>query len=105
MFKNIRPNPEAQTIEKEAIPAAHAFKADVLIAVGGGSTMDTAKGVAIVGETDAHVMDFNGWPPSKSLPHKTYPLIAVPSTAGTGSEVCRNAVICDEKRFQTGSYA
>jgi alcohol dehydrogenase class IV len=100
VFKNIRPNPEAITIETEAIPAAHTFKADVLIAVGGGSTMDTAKGIAIVGETDAKVMDFNSWPPSKPLPHKTYPLIAVPSTAGTGSEVCRNAVICDEKGFK-----
>ena len=37
----------------KAIPAAHEFKIDALIAVGGGSTMDTAKGVAIVGETDA----------------------------------------------------
>ena len=59
LFTNIRPNPEAVTIENEAIPAAHDFNVDVLIAVGGGSTMDTAKGVAIVGETDAHVMDFN----------------------------------------------
>jgi alcohol dehydrogenase class IV len=100
VFKNVRPNPEVETIEKEAIPAAHAFQADVLLAVGGGSTMDTAKGVAIVGDTDARVMDFNGWPPGKALPHKTYPLIAVPSTAGTGSEVCRNAVICDEKGFK-----
>lgn len=62
--------------------------------------MDTAKGVAIVGETDHGVMDFMGWPPAKPLPHKTYPIIAVPSTAGTGSEVCRNAVICDQKGFK-----
>ena len=100
LFTNIRPNPEAVTIENEAIPAAHDFNVDVLIAVGGGSTMDTAKGVAIVGETDAHVMDFNSWPPSRPLPHKTYPIIAVPSTAGTGSEVCRNAVICDKNGFK-----
>lgn len=100
LFTNVRPNPEAATIEDEAIPAAHSFGAQVLIAVGGGSTMDTAKGVAIVGDTDAHVMDFNGYPPSKPLPHKTYPVIAVPSTAGTGSEVCRNAVICDRSGFK-----
>jgi alcohol dehydrogenase class IV len=100
LFTNIRPNPEVVTIESEAIPAAHRFQADVLLAVGGGSTMDTAKGVAIVGETDAHVMDFNGWDPGKPLPHKTYPIIAVPTTAGTGSEVCRNAVICDKHGFK-----
>ena len=100
LFTNVRPNPEAVTIETEAVPAAHEFKADVLLAVGGGSTMDTAKGVAIVGDTDAHVMDFCGWPPSKPIPHKTYPIIAVPTTAGTGSEVCRNAVICDKSGFK-----
>lgn len=100
LFTNVRPNPEAVTIEKEAVVMAHDFNTDVLIAVGGGSTMDTAKGVAIVGETDAHVMDFNGWPPEKPLPHKTYPMIAVPTTAGTGSEVCRNAVICDQYGFK-----
>jgi alcohol dehydrogenase class IV len=102
LFTNVRPNPEAVTIEAEAIPAAHKFKTDVLIAVGGGSTMDTAKGVAIVGESDHKVMDFSmgGWPVSKPLPHKTYPMIAVPTTAGTGSEVCRNAVICDKDGFK-----
>ena len=100
VFKEVRPNPEVVTIEKDAIPQAHKFGADVLLAVGGGSTMDTAKGVALVGETDAHVMDFNGWDPSKPLPHKTYPMIAAPTTAGTGSEVCRNAVICDKNGFK-----
>ena len=100
LFTNVRPNPEAATIEAEAIPEAHKFKVDVLIAVGGGSTLDTAKGVALVGESDHKVMDFQGWPVRKPLPHKTYPMIAVPSTAGTGSEVCRNAVICDEKGYK-----
>jgi alcohol dehydrogenase class IV len=95
LFTNVRPNPEAATIEAEAIPAAHKFKVEARIAVGGGSTLDTAKGVSLVGETDHKVMDFIGWPPDKPLPHKTYPMVAVPSTAGTGSEVCRNAVICD----------
>ena len=100
LFTNVKPNPEAVTIEAEAIPAAHKHKADVLIAVGGGSTIDSAKGVALVGESDHGVMDFNGWPPGKPLPHKTYPIIAVPSTAGTGSEVCKNAVICDKNGFK-----
>ena len=100
LFTNIRPNPEAATVEAEAIPAAHKFNADALIAVGGGSTMDTAKGIALVGETDHQVLDFMGWPPAKPLPHKTYPIVAVPSTAGTGSEVCRNAVICDKNGYK-----
>lgn len=100
LFTNIRPNPEALTIEKEALPAFQEFRADVLLAVGGGSTMDTAKGVALIGDSGRRVMDFIGCPPDIALPHKTYPIIAVPSTAGTGSEVCRNAVISNEEGFK-----
>jgi len=100
IFDNVRPNPEAITIDNEAIPAFHDFNADVMIAVGGGSTMDTAKGVAIVGDSGKKVMDFIGILPQVPLKHNTYPMIAVPTTAGTGSDVCRNAVICDEKGFK-----
>lgn len=100
IFDNVRPNPEAATIDGEAVPAFREFRAQVMIAVGGGSTMDTAKGVAIVGDSGKKVMDFIGIPPQVPLKHKTYPMIAVPSTAGTGSDVCRNAVICDENGFK-----
>ncbi len=57
IFNNIRPNPEAVTIDNEAVPMFKKFKGDVLLAIGGGSTMDTAKGVAKVGESDMSVMD------------------------------------------------
>lgn len=100
VFDNVRPNPETVTIDGEAIPAFREFGGDVLIAVGGGSTMDTAKGVALVGDSGKKVMDFIGIPPQVPVSHKTYPIIAVPSTAGTGSDVCRNAVICDENGFK-----
>ena len=100
VFDHVRPNPETITIDGEAIPLYHEFKADVMLAVGGGSTMDTAKGVAIVGDSGKKVMDFIGIPPQVPLKHKTYPIIAVPSTAGTGSDVCRNAVICDEQGYK-----
>lgn len=98
VFTNIRPNPEVVTIEKEAIPACRNFKPDVILAVGGGSTMDTAKGVAIVGDSDSHVLEFtiDKIQHNAKLPQRTYPMIGIPTTAGTGSEVCRNAVICDE---------
>lgn len=100
VFDHVRPNPETITIDGEAIPQFREFKGDVMIAIGGGSTMDTAKGVALVGDSGKKVMDFIGIPPQVPLKHKTYPIIAIPTTAGTGSDVCRNAVICDEKGFK-----
>lgn len=100
IFDHVRPNPETVTIDNEAIPTFRDFRGDVMLAIGGGSTMDTAKGVAIVGDSGKKVMDFIGIHPHRPLPHKTYPIIAVPTTAGTGSDVCRNAVICDENGFK-----
>jgi alcohol dehydrogenase YqhD (iron-dependent ADH family) len=75
------------------------MKADVLLAVGGGSTLDSAKGIAIIGESDKTIYDIAGvmgtYDPYKPLPWKTYPMIAVPTTCGSGSEVIHNAVISE----------
>ncbi len=69
---------------------------DSIIAIGGGSVLDTAKGVNIlVSENSENLMDFTG---AGSLKHKLKPLIAVPTTAGTGSEVTLVAVIADHKK-------
>jgi Alcohol dehydrogenase, class IV len=96
LFTNIEPNPLQETIEKEAIPMYREFKADVMIAVGGGSTMDSAKGVAIVGESNLSIKEASdSVMPDQKMPYKTYPIIAVPTTCGTGSEVIRNAVISE----------
>ena len=98
VFSNVRPNPEAATIDREAIPAALAFKADAIVAVGGGSTLDTAKGVAIVGNSGKGVLDFtiDKLSPNGQLTHDTLPMVAIPTTAGTGSETSKNAVISDD---------
>ncbi|SLM27884.1 putative alcohol dehydrogenase [Desulfamplus magnetovallimortis] len=67
---------------------------DSIIALGGGSVLDTAKGVNIlVSEKSDNILDFKG---SGALKHKLKPLIAVPTTAGTGSEVTMAAVIADK---------
>ncbi len=100
VFDNVRPNPEAETIDSQAIPLANDFKPDVILTVGGGSTIDTAKGIALVGDSGKKVMEFIGISPTEKLLHKTYPMIAVPTTAGTGSDVCRNAVISDENGYK-----
>lgn len=99
VFTDLVPNPEAKTIDEKATPAYQKFNADVMVAVGGGSTMDTCKGVAISGDSGKSCVSpeflIGGWDPHKPYPHKTYPIIAIPTTAGTGSDVCRNAVICN----------
>ncbi len=70
--------------------------ADSIIAVGGGSVMDSAKAVNIlVSEKSDDLMEFAG---SEKLKRKLKPLIAVPTTAGTGSEVTIVAVIADKER-------
>lgn len=99
VFTDLVPNPEAKTIDEKATPAYQEFQADVMVAVGGGSTMDTCKGVAISGDSGKSCVSpeflIGGNDPHKAFPHKTYPMIAIPTTAGTGSDVCRNAVICN----------
>jgi len=97
-FTNIRPNPEAETIDNEGVKLALKFKPDVIVACGGGSTLDTAKGIAIVGDSGKPVLDFiiPKFPPGTKATHNTLPMVAIPTTAGTGSEVCKNAVISDK---------
>lgn len=95
IFTNIAPNPLQVTIESEAIPMYKAFKADVILAIGGGSTMDSAKGVAIVGESDLSIKEAMNVKPDQKMPYKTFPMIAVPTTCGTGSECTANAVITE----------
>jgi Iron-containing alcohol dehydrogenase len=78
---------------------------DAIIAVGGGSVLDTAKGINIlVSEKAEDLMAFTG---SGALKRKLNPLIAVPTTAGTGSEVTIGAVISDpenNRKMLFGSY-
>ena len=69
---------------------------DAIIAVGGGSVMDTAKGVNIlVSENSDDLMQFSG---AGTLTRRLRPLMAIPTTAGTGSEVTLVAVIADHDR-------
>lgn len=74
---------------------ARAFGPDLLIAVGGGSAMDLAKVVAVLLAHNGEVSDYYG---EFAVPGPVLPLIAVPTTAGTGSEVTPVAVVTDEVR-------
>jgi len=100
VFSNIKPDPLVLDIEQVGIPLAREFKPDAVLAVGGGSTLDSAKGIAIVGDSNHTIKELMGdlrkVDPFGPMAHRTYPLIAVPTTFGTGSEVIRNAVVTDE---------
>jgi alcohol dehydrogenase len=71
-------------------------RVDVVVGVGGGSVLDTAKAVSGLLLVDAPVTDFlEGLPGARPWPGPSVPLVAVPTTAGTGSEATRNAVVSD----------
>ena len=96
LFSRIKPNPTIENV----LTGVKAFKdsgADHLIAIGGGSSMDTAKavGIIIANPEYADVRSLEGTAPTK---HPSVPIIAVPTTAGTAAEVTINYVITDTEK-------
>ena len=94
VFSEVKPNPTVSNVN--AGVAAYAQSgADFIIAIGGGSSMDTAKAVGIITNNPefADVVSLEGVAPTKK---KSVPIIALPTTAGTAAEVTINYVITDE---------
>ena len=96
IYSEIKPNPTVTNV-KQGVEAFKQSGADCIVAIGGGSSMDTAKGIGIVANNPefADVVSLEGCAPTK---HKSVPIIALPTTAGTGAEVTINYVIIDEER-------
>ena len=94
VFDGVVPDLPTSAIEK-CVERARAFEPNVLIAVGGGSSMDLAKVTAVLLAHGGDVSDYYG---EFAVPGPVLPLIAVPTTAGTGSEVTPVAVVSDEAR-------
>ena len=96
VYSEIKPNPTIANV-KNGVKAFKAFKADAIIAIGGGSSMDTAKAVGIIVANPkfADVRSLEGVAPTKN-PSK--PIFAVPTTAGTAAEVTINYVITDVEK-------
>ncbi len=80
---------------EEGLKAYKEAQADFLIAVGGGSPMDAAKAVAVLSRNPGRVSDFMG---ANKIPNPGAPLICIPTTAGTGSEVTPFTIITDTAR-------
>lgn len=96
IYSNIKANPTIENVQL----GVEAFKkagADYLIAIGGGSSMDTAKGIGIViaNPDFADIRSLEGVAPTKN---KSVPIFAVPTTAGTAAEVTINYVITDAEK-------
>lgn len=96
IYSNIKPNPTIENVQS-GVAAFKAAEADYIIAIGGGSSMDTAKGVGIViaNPDFADIRSLEGVAPTKN---KSVPIFAVPTTAGTAAEVTINYVITDVEK-------
>ena len=96
LYSDIKPNPTIQNVQN-GVAAYKASGADCIVAIGGGSSMDTAKAVGIIIENPefADVRSLEGVAPTKK---PCTPIIAVPTTAGTAAEVTINYVITDVEK-------
>uniref|UniRef100_UPI0035173696 iron-containing alcohol dehydrogenase n=1 Tax=Pontibacterium sp. TaxID=2036026 RepID=UPI0035173696 len=97
LFCNIQGDPTGQNVE-DGITAYKAGNHDGVIAIGGGSSLDTGKAIALMAGQTRPLWDFedigDNW--TRADPAAIVPTIAIPTTAGTGSEVGRASVITDE---------
>ena len=96
LFSDIKANPTGENVDA-GVAACRAGRHDGIIAFGGGSALDAAKAVALMVGQDRPLWDFedvgDNW--TRVRPEGMLPVIAVPTTAGTGSEVGRASVITD----------
>ncbi|WP_297448858.1 lactaldehyde reductase [uncultured Alistipes sp.] len=98
IFDEVKPNPTVKNV-KAGIAAFKAAGADFMVAIGGGSSMDTSKAVGIIVNNPefSDVVSLEGVAPTKK---KSVPVIALPTTAGTAAEVTINYVITDEENVK-----
>lgn len=96
LFDHISANPKISEI-REGILLGRSEKADVIVGFGGGSAIDAAKAIAagVKSEDDIEIYFYRGKEPEKC----TIPIIAIPTTAGTGSELSKAAILTDEARM------
>ena len=98
IYDEVKPNPTVTNVTN-GVAACKKAGADFIVAIGGGSSMDTAKGIGIVCTNPefSDVISLEGVADTKN---KCLPIVALPTTAGTAAETTINYVIIDEKRQQ-----
>ncbi|MCM3712611.1 iron-containing alcohol dehydrogenase [Alkalihalobacillus oceani] len=93
IYNDVEPNPKAELVE-EGVSFLNAEQCDSVLGIGGGSSLDTAKGIAAMVTNNGSILDYEG---IGKLPNPTLPLFAIPTTAGTGSEATASTVFTDRE--------
>ena len=97
IFSNIKSNPTGKNVE-DGVKKFNENNHDGIVAVGGGSAMDVGKGIALMSKQDRPIWDFEDiddwW--TRANPKNIFPIVAIPTTAGTGSETGRAGVFTNE---------
>ena len=96
IYSNIKPNPTIENVQT-GVAACKQSGSDYIIAIGGGSSMDTAKAIGIIMTNPEHA-DVRSLEGAVATKNKCLPIIAVPTTAGTAAEVTINYVITDVEK-------
>ncbi|HHV78561.1 MAG TPA: iron-containing alcohol dehydrogenase [Firmicutes bacterium] len=91
VFDEVQPNPKDIDCERGGV-VAREFGADHILALGGGSVIDSAKAIALLNTHEGAIAQYAG---RGKVSREVTPVVAIPTTAGTGSEVTRSAVITD----------
>jgi alcohol dehydrogenase len=93
-FDEIEPNPKSDTVNR-AGDIVRRIKPDLIIALGGGSPMDAGKAIALLATNKGKIEEYEG---REKYGHPPLPVLAIPTTCGTGSEVTWVSVITDTRR-------
>lgn len=93
IFDDVEPNPSAEVVDK-GLNVLTENGCDVVLAVGGGSSIDTAKAVAVMATNEGNILDYEG---VGLIPNRSLPVVAIPTTAGTGSEVTASTIITNKE--------
>ncbi|HHY67905.1 MAG TPA: iron-containing alcohol dehydrogenase, partial [Alicyclobacillus sp.] len=94
VFSDVEPDPSVDTVHRVASEFLKAG-AGLLLAVGGGSSIDTAKGARVIVSQGGHIRDYAGLRAQPVADTRQIPLVAIPTTSGTGSEVTFFGVYSD----------
>jgi len=98
VYDKIKPNPTIENVQ-EGVAACKAAGADLIVAIGGGSAIDTSKAIAII-MTNPEFSDVRSLEGASPTKHKALPIIAVSTTSGMAAEVTINYVITDTERHR-----